>query len=43
MMILILFQQKQLEIERTTKWLKMLKGWEKYKNTEKVIKNNVTS
>ncbi|XP_051007313.1 USP6 N-terminal-like protein isoform X1 [Acomys russatus] len=28
-------RQKQLEIERTTKWLKMLKGWEKYKNTEK--------
>ncbi|XP_053112521.1 USP6 N-terminal-like protein isoform X3 [Hemicordylus capensis] len=28
-------KQKQLEIERTTKWLKMLKGWEKYKNTEK--------
>ncbi|TKC48355.1 hypothetical protein EI555_016311 [Monodon monoceros] len=35
-------RQKHLEIERTTKWLKMLKGWEKYKNTEKVIKN-VTS
>ncbi|CAN0503918.1 unnamed protein product, partial [Rangifer tarandus platyrhynchus] len=29
-------RQKHLEIERTTKWLKMLKGWEKYKNTEKV-------
>uniref|UniRef100_A0A8C5W239 USP6 N-terminal-like protein n=1 Tax=Microcebus murinus TaxID=30608 RepID=A0A8C5W239_MICMU len=28
-------RQKYLEIERTTKWLKMLKGWEKYKNTEK--------
>ncbi|XP_004379749.1 USP6 N-terminal-like protein isoform X1 [Trichechus manatus latirostris] len=28
-------RQKALEIERTTKWLKMLKGWEKYKNTEK--------
>ncbi|KAF7254646.1 USP6 N-terminal-like protein [Varanus komodoensis] len=28
-------RQKQLEIERTTKWLKMLKSWEKYKNTEK--------
>ncbi|XP_006902102.1 PREDICTED: uncharacterized protein LOC102855612 [Elephantulus edwardii] len=27
--------KKHLEIERTTKWLKMLKGWEKYKNTEK--------
>ncbi|XP_055970649.1 USP6 N-terminal-like protein isoform X4 [Sorex fumeus] len=31
-------RQKQLEIERTTKWLKMLKGWEKYKNTEKKLK-----
>ncbi|XP_061494322.1 USP6 N-terminal-like protein isoform X2 [Rhineura floridana] len=28
-------RQKQLEIERTTKWLKMLKSWEKYKSTEK--------
>ncbi|XP_008835535.1 USP6 N-terminal-like protein isoform X1 [Nannospalax galili] len=28
-------RQKHLEIERTTKWLKMLKAWEKYKNTEK--------
>ncbi|XP_070610488.1 USP6 N-terminal-like protein isoform X2 [Erythrolamprus reginae] len=28
-------KQKQLEIERTTKWLKMLKSWEKYKNTDK--------
>ncbi|KAJ7329267.1 hypothetical protein JRQ81_015441 [Phrynocephalus forsythii] len=28
-------RQKHLEIERTTKWLKMLKSWEKYKNTEK--------
>uniref|UniRef100_A0A493TKF8 USP6 N-terminal like n=1 Tax=Anas platyrhynchos platyrhynchos TaxID=8840 RepID=A0A493TKF8_ANAPP len=34
--ILISFQQKHLEIERTTKWLKMLKSWEKYKNSEKV-------
>ncbi|XP_044534762.1 USP6 N-terminal-like protein [Gracilinanus agilis] len=33
--ILIAFQQKHLEIERSTKWLKMLKSWEKYKNTEK--------
>ncbi|XP_073085424.1 USP6 N-terminal-like protein isoform X4 [Manis javanica] len=31
----IFLEQKHLEIERTTKWLKMLKGWEKYKNTEK--------
>uniref|UniRef100_A0A8C0BYG5 USP6 N-terminal-like protein n=1 Tax=Buteo japonicus TaxID=224669 RepID=A0A8C0BYG5_9AVES len=29
-------KQKHLEIERTTKWLKMLKSWEKYKNSEKV-------
>ncbi|XP_048357450.1 USP6 N-terminal-like protein [Sphaerodactylus townsendi] len=28
-------RQKYLEIERTAKWLKMLKSWEKYKNTEK--------
>ncbi|XP_074874061.1 USP6 N-terminal-like protein isoform X1 [Carettochelys insculpta] len=28
-------KQKHLEIERTTKWLKMLKSWEKYKNSEK--------
>ncbi|XP_054844892.1 USP6 N-terminal-like protein [Eublepharis macularius] len=28
-------RQKHLEIERTAKWLKMLKSWEKYKNTEK--------
>ncbi|XP_077879344.1 USP6 N-terminal-like protein isoform X4 [Ictidomys tridecemlineatus] len=32
-------RQKNLEIERTTKWLKMLKGWEKYKNTEKKLKH----
>ncbi|XP_077025558.1 USP6 N-terminal-like protein isoform X4 [Tamandua tetradactyla] len=31
----VMERQKHLEIERTTKWLKMLKGWEKYKNTEK--------
>ncbi|XP_053572437.1 USP6 N-terminal-like protein [Bombina bombina] len=29
-------RQKHLEIERTTKWLKMLKGWDKYKNSEKL-------
>nr|XP_033813812.1 USP6 N-terminal-like protein isoform X2 [Geotrypetes seraphini] len=29
-------RQKHLEIERTTKWLKMLRGWEKYKNSEKL-------
>ncbi|XP_062066901.1 USP6 N-terminal-like protein isoform X2 [Lepus europaeus] len=32
-------RQKHLEIERTAKWLKMLKGWEKYKNTEKKLKH----
>ncbi|XP_041059312.1 USP6 N-terminal-like protein isoform X1 [Carcharodon carcharias] len=29
---------KQIEIERTGKWLKMLKSWDKYKNGEKVIR-----
>ncbi|XP_075064733.1 USP6 N-terminal-like protein [Mixophyes fleayi] len=29
-------RQKLLEIERIGKWLKMLKSWEKYKNTEKL-------
>uniref|UniRef100_A0A8C5N470 USP6 N-terminal-like protein n=1 Tax=Leptobrachium leishanense TaxID=445787 RepID=A0A8C5N470_9ANUR len=29
-------KQKHLEIERVTKWLKMLKGWDKYKNSEKL-------
>ncbi|XP_057259748.1 USP6 N-terminal-like protein isoform X1 [Pezoporus wallicus] len=28
-------KQKHLEIERTTKWVKMLKSWEKYKNSDK--------
>ncbi|XP_041269360.1 USP6 N-terminal-like protein isoform X1 [Onychostruthus taczanowskii] len=31
----VIEKQKNLEIERTTKWLKMLKSWEKYKNSEK--------
>lgn len=31
----VIERQKHLEIERTTKWLKMLKSWEKYKNSEK--------
>ena len=31
----VMERQKYLEIERTIKRLKMLKGWEKYKNTEK--------
>lgn len=30
-------QQKHVEVERTSKWLKMLKSWDKYKNSEKVI------
>uniref|UniRef100_A0A3P9D349 Uncharacterized protein n=1 Tax=Maylandia zebra TaxID=106582 RepID=A0A3P9D349_9CICH len=30
-------KQKHTEVERTTKWLKMLKNWDKYKNSEKVI------
>ncbi|XP_075713547.1 USP6 N-terminal-like protein isoform X1 [Rhinoderma darwinii] len=29
-------RQKFLEIERISKWLKMLKSWDKYKNTEKL-------
>ncbi|NXX88579.1 US6NL protein, partial [Centropus bengalensis] len=29
-------QQKQQEIERVDKWLKMLKKWSKYRNTDKV-------
>ncbi|NXF82527.1 US6NL protein, partial [Sclerurus mexicanus] len=31
----VIEKQKHLEIERTTKWLKMLKSWEKYKNSDK--------
>ncbi|KAL4658450.1 USP6 N-terminal-like protein isoform X2 [Arapaima gigas] len=31
-------KQKQQELERTTKWLKMLKSWDKYKNSEKLVK-----
>ncbi|KPP62182.1 hypothetical protein Z043_119645, partial [Scleropages formosus] len=31
-------KQKQQEVERTTKWLKMLKSWDKYKNSEKLVK-----
>uniref|UniRef100_A0A671N3P8 USP6 N-terminal-like protein n=1 Tax=Sinocyclocheilus anshuiensis TaxID=1608454 RepID=A0A671N3P8_9TELE len=30
--------QKHLEVERTTKWLKMLKSWEKYKNSDKLVR-----
>ncbi|XP_038667773.1 USP6 N-terminal-like protein isoform X2 [Scyliorhinus canicula] len=29
---------KQIEIERRGKWLKMLKSWDKYKNSEKVVR-----
>lgn len=29
-------QQKHTEVERTSKWLKMLKSWDKYKNSDKV-------
>ncbi len=29
-------QQKQVEIERVPKWLKMLKNWSKYRNSDRV-------
>lgn len=29
-------QLKQLEIERAEKWLKMVKKWDKYKNSDRV-------
>ncbi|XP_061108882.1 USP6 N-terminal-like protein isoform X3 [Conger conger] len=31
-------KQKHQEVERTTKWLKMLKSWDKYKNSEKLAR-----
>ncbi|XP_018595045.1 USP6 N-terminal-like protein isoform X2 [Scleropages formosus] len=31
-------KQKQQEVERTAKWLKMLKSWDKYKNSEKLVR-----
>ncbi|TSK20004.1 USP6 N-terminal-like protein [Bagarius yarrelli] len=31
-------KQKQLEVERVQKWLKMVRKWEKYKNSERMIK-----
>uniref|UniRef100_A0A3Q1CG64 USP6 N-terminal-like protein n=1 Tax=Amphiprion ocellaris TaxID=80972 RepID=A0A3Q1CG64_AMPOC len=31
-------QQKQQEIERVEKWLKMTKKWDKYRNSEKLVK-----
>lgn len=34
--VLPVLQLKHTEVERTTKWLKMLKSWDKYKNSEKV-------
>lgn len=34
-------QQKQLEIERAEKWLKMVKKWEKYRNSDRVSKRGV--
>ncbi|NWR70360.1 US6NL protein, partial [Centropus unirufus] len=33
-------QQKQQEIERVDKWLKMLKKWSKYRNTDKVRRSS---
>ncbi|XP_028264272.1 USP6 N-terminal-like protein [Parambassis ranga] len=31
-------KQKQQEVERVEKWLKMVKKWDKYRNSEKLIK-----
>ncbi|XP_054480389.1 USP6 N-terminal-like protein isoform X2 [Anoplopoma fimbria] len=31
-------KQKHMEVERTSKWLKMLKSWDKYKNSEKLVR-----
>ncbi|XP_035012216.2 USP6 N-terminal-like protein [Hippoglossus stenolepis] len=31
-------KQKQQEIERVEKWLKMVQNWDKYRNTEKLVK-----
>ncbi|XP_066561149.1 USP6 N-terminal-like protein isoform X2 [Amia ocellicauda] len=31
-------KQKHQEVERTTKWLKMIKSWDKYKNSEKLMR-----
>ncbi|CAL1568372.1 unnamed protein product [Knipowitschia caucasica] len=31
-------KQKHNEVERTGKWLKMLKSWDKYKNSEKLVR-----
>ncbi|XP_053085500.1 USP6 N-terminal-like protein isoform X1 [Pangasianodon hypophthalmus] len=31
-------KQKQLEVERVQKWLKMVRKWDKYKNSERMMK-----
>ncbi|KAK3509750.1 hypothetical protein QTP70_008389 [Hemibagrus guttatus] len=31
-------KQKQIEVERVQKWLKMVRKWEKYKNSERMMK-----
>lgn len=31
-------RQKHMEVERTAKWLKMMKSWDKYKNSEKLVR-----
>ncbi|XP_077400348.1 USP6 N-terminal-like protein isoform X2 [Vanacampus margaritifer] len=31
-------KHKHTELERTSKWLKMLKSWDKYKNSEKLVR-----
>ncbi|XP_034433807.1 USP6 N-terminal-like protein isoform X2 [Hippoglossus hippoglossus] len=31
-------KQKHMEVERTSKWLKMMKSWDKYKNSEKLVR-----
>uniref|UniRef100_A0A667XPK2 Si:ch211-288d18.1 n=1 Tax=Myripristis murdjan TaxID=586833 RepID=A0A667XPK2_9TELE len=33
----LLFARKQLEIERVEKWLKMVKKWDKYKNSDRRV------
>lgn len=31
-------KQKHLEVERVSKWLKMIKSWDKYKNSDKLVR-----
>ncbi|XP_060936354.1 USP6 N-terminal-like protein [Limanda limanda] len=31
-------KQKHMEVERISKWLKMMKSWDKYKNSEKLVR-----